>query len=178
MWSVRGRRAVAVQTYGTNHRPRIPAGGTDYARDVRTTTALPRSADLAVWFTAWVDGEVSLDDARDAIVAGDAAHDVVAMPGEAEPVPLILAMGRLRSAGAAAAGLALPVPGDPLGLAGPPVFNAAALESAEAVVFAGLDAGLVPHVAGAGVIWGYHPPSHGVRCPTSPRPTLPFGRRC
>ncbi len=157
MWSVRGRRAVAVQTYGTNHRPRIPTGGTDYARDVRTTTALPRSADLAVWFTAWVDGEVSLDDARDAIVAGDAAHDVVAMPGEAEPVPLILAMGRLRSAGASAAGVALPVPGDPLGLAGPPVFNAAALESAEAVVFAGLDAGLVPHVAGAGVIWGYHP---------------------
>jgi hypothetical protein len=124
---------------------------------VRTTTALPRSADLAVWFTAWAAGQVSLDDARDAIVGGDAAHDVVGMPGEAEPVPLILALGRLRSAGAAAAGLALPVPGDPLGLAGPPAFNADALEIEEAVVFEGLDVGLVPHAAGAGVVWGYHP---------------------
>jgi len=124
---------------------------------VRTTTALPRSADLAVWFTAWVAGRASLDDARDAIVGGDAAHDVVGLPGEAEPVPLILALGRLRAAGAVRAGLALPVPGDPLGLAGPPTFNADALEIEEAVVFDGLDAGMVPHVAGAGVVWGYHP---------------------
>jgi hypothetical protein len=124
---------------------------------VRTTTALPRSADLAVWFTAWARGHASLDDARDAVVGGDAAHDVVGMPGEAEPVPLILALGRLRAAGAVSAGLALPVPGDPLGLGGPPAFNADALEIEEAVVFDGLEAGLVPHVAGAGVVWGYHP---------------------
>ncbi|MDX5398505.1 MAG: hypothetical protein LPK92_02100, partial [Actinomycetes bacterium] len=82
---------------------------------MRTTTALPRSADLAVWFTAWAAGEVSLDDARDAIVAGDTAHDVVGLPGESEPVPVILALGRLRAEGATSAGLALPVPGDPLG---------------------------------------------------------------
>jgi hypothetical protein len=137
--------------------PRTLRSGTPYARDVRTTTTLPRSADLAVWFTAWVFGQASLDDTRDAIVGGDAAHDVVGLPGEAEPVPLILALGRLRAAGAVGAGLALPVPGDPLGLAGPPVFNADALEVGEAVVFEGLDAGLVPHVAGAGVVWGYHP---------------------
>ena len=124
---------------------------------MRTTTALPRSADLAVWFTAWAAGHASLDDTRDAIVGGDAAHDVVGLPGEAEPVPLILALGRLRAAGAVAAGLALPVPGDPLGLAGPAAFNADALEIEEAVVFEGLEAGLVPHVAGAGVVWGYHP---------------------
>jgi hypothetical protein len=123
---------------------------------VRTTTALPRSADLAVWFTAWATGQASLDDARDAIVASDTAHHLVGLPGEAEPVPLILALGRLRSAGAVAAGLALPVPGDPLGLAGPPAFNADALEAEEAVVMEGLDAGLVPHVAGAGVVWRYH----------------------
>ncbi len=110
-----------------------------------------------MWFTAWAASEVSLDEARDAIVGADAAHDVVGIPGEAEPVPLILALGRLRAAGAVAAGLALPVPGDPLGLAGPPSFNADALEIEEAVVFEGLDAGLVPHVAGAGVVWGYHP---------------------
>lgn len=123
---------------------------------MRTTTALPRSADLAVWFTSWATGEVSLDDARDAIVGGDAAHDVLGMPGETEPVPLILAVGRLRTAGASGAGLALPVPGDPLGLAGPPSFNADALEAEEAVVLDGVDAGLVPHVVGAGVTWRLH----------------------
>ncbi len=123
---------------------------------MRTTTALPRSADLAVWFTSWAAGEVSLDDARDAVVGGDAAHDVLGMPGESEPVPLILALGRLRAAGASGAGLALPVPGDPLGLAGPPSFNADALEAEEAVVLEGMDAGLVPHVVGAGVTWRLH----------------------
>ena len=123
---------------------------------MRTTTALPRSADLAVWFTSWATGRVSLDDARDAIVGGDAAHDVVGLPGESGPVPLILALGRLRASGAVTAGLALPVPGDPLGLAGPPDFNADALDAGEAVVCDGADAGLVPHVAGAGVTWVFH----------------------
>jgi hypothetical protein len=122
---------------------------------VRTTTALPRSADLAVWFTAWAAGQVSLDDARDAIVGGEAAHDVVGLPGKAEPLPLIMALGRLRATGATGAGLALPTPGDPLGLAGPPAFNADALEAGEAVVLTGVDAGLVPHVAGAGVVWTF-----------------------
>ena len=124
---------------------------------MRTTTALPRSADLAVWFTSWAAGEVSLDDARDAIVAGDTAHDVLGLPGETEPVPLILALGRLRGEGARAAGLALPVPGDPLGLAGPPAFNADAVDAEEAVVLDGVDAGLVPHAVGAGVVWRFHP---------------------
>lgn len=135
---------------------------------MRTTTALPRSADLAVWFTAWGAGHASLDDARDAIVGADAAHDVVGLPGEPEPVPLILALGRLRAAGAVAAGLALPVPGDPLGLGGPAEFNADALEIEEAVVFDGLDAGLVPHVAGAGVVWGYHPAASRRQVPDVP----------
>lgn len=123
---------------------------------MRTTTTLPRSADLATWFTAWVAGLASLDDARDAVIGEDAAHDVVGMPGESAPVPLILALGKLRASGATAAGLALPIPGDPLGLAGPPAFNADALEAGEAVVLEGLEAGLVPHVAGAGVSWVLH----------------------
>jgi hypothetical protein len=126
---------------------------------VRTTTALPRSADLALWFTAWITGRVSLDDARDAIVGSDTAHDVAGLDGDTGSTPLILALGRLRSAGATSAGLALPVPGDPLGLAGPADFNADALEKAEAVVLTGAEVGLVPHVAGAGVVWQCHPAS-------------------
>jgi hypothetical protein len=113
--------------------------------------ALPDAARLALWFTAWVGGRASLDDARDAVVAGDAAHDVVGLAEES--VPLIVALGLLRAERATGAGLALPEPGDPLGLAGPPPFNASALEAGEAVVLGGADLGLVPARAGAGVVW-------------------------
>lgn len=124
---------------------------------MRTTTALPRSADLALWFTAWATGRASLDEARDAVVGSDAAHHVVGLPGEDDAVPMILALGRLRASGATGAGLALPVPGDPLGLAGPAAFNGDALEAEEAVVLEEVDGGLVPHVTGAGVVWRFHP---------------------
>ena len=114
---------------------------------------LPVSALLALWFTAWCEGRASLDETRDAVVAGDAAHHVVGLPGSDDAVPLILALGALRAEGATAAGLALPVPGDPLGLGGPPAFNAEALEAGEAVVLAEAELGLVPVRAGAGVVW-------------------------
>jgi hypothetical protein len=114
------------------------------------------SAELALWFSAWTAGAASLDDARDAVVGGDTAHDVAGLPGTSDVVPLILALGRLRSSGTTGAGIALPAPGDPLGLAGPPDFNAAALEAGEGVVFDTADIGLVPHRAGSGVVWRYH----------------------
>lgn len=119
-------------------------------------TTLPTSAGFALWFSAWAAGAVSLDDARDAIVGEDAAHDVAGLPDERGSVPLILALGRLRAAGTTGAGIALPVPGDPLGLAGPSDFNTDALEAGEGVVFDGADLGLVPHRAGAGVVWTCH----------------------
>ncbi len=118
---------------------------------------LTDSVRLALWFSAWCEGEASLDEARDEVVGQDAAHDVVGLPGHgggrAEPVPLILALGMLRAERATGAGLALPEPGDPVGLGGPPAFNAEALEAGEAVVLRGVDLGLVPVRAGAGVVW-------------------------
>jgi len=111
---------------------------------------LPDSARLALWLSAWCAGTVSLDAARDGVVGTDAAHDVLV---EDDLEPLILAMGSLRSSGASAAGLALPVPGDPLGLGGPSSFNSAAIEAGEAVVVDGADLGLVPTRTGAGVVW-------------------------
>lgn len=113
--------------------------------------ALPRSARLACWYSAWVAGHCSLDDTRDAIVGGDAAHDLLGL--DDEPVPLVLALGMLRAQGATAATLALPVPGDPVGLGGPPDFNANALEAGEAVLLPGSGLGLLPGVVGAGVTW-------------------------
>lgn len=106
---------------------------------------------MALWFTAWCADETSLDQTRDAVVAADAAHDVAGLPSGVSP--LILALGELRSLGATAAGVALPVPGDPLGLAGPSGFNELALEQGEAVALTGVELGLVPHRAGAGVVW-------------------------
>lgn len=120
-----------------------------------STSTLPASADFALWFSAWVAGRVSLDDARDAIVGSATAHDVAGLPGESDVVPLILALGRLRSAGVTGAGIALPVPGDPLGLAGPTEFNINALDAREGVVLDGADVGLVPHRTGSGLVWTY-----------------------
>ncbi len=127
---------------------------------------LPDSARLALWFTAWAQGRASLDDARDAVVAGDAAHDVAGL--EDGTVPLIVALGLLRVERATGAGLALPEPGDPLGLAGPPAFNAEALEAGEAVVLCGADLGLVPARAGAGVVWRCLPATAARQVPDLP----------
>ncbi len=117
----------------------------------------PDSLRLALWYAAWLAGTTSPDDAVEAIVGDDAAHHVVGLPGEDDAVPLALALGRLRVLGAREAAVALPVPGDLLGLAGPAEFNTEALDAEEAVVLPGAELGLVPHRAGAGVVWRVHP---------------------
>lgn len=85
-----------------------------------------------------------------AIVGDDAVHRVEGLPGEAGPVGLTLALGRLRGLGVAGLRVALPAPGHPLGLSGPPEFNARALEAEEAVICHGAALGLVPEVRAAG----------------------------
>lgn len=148
--------ADATPTYGT----RVPdvvvrrTSPADVARTLRrVSTELPTSARFALWYTAWVAGATSLDTARDSIVGDSAAHDVLGLPDHDEPVPLILAMGLLRTEGARHAALALPVPGDPVGLAGPPAFNTEAVDAGEGVLLVGADLGLVPHAVGRGVQW-------------------------
>ncbi|WP_030590334.1 hypothetical protein [Streptomyces anulatus] len=110
----------------------------------------PRSGLLAAWGNALLAGLVSPDEAALAIVGQDAVHRVEGVPGEAGPVGLTLALGRLRGLGATGLRVALPVPGHPLGLSGPPDFNARALEAEEAVVAYGVPYGLVPEVSGVG----------------------------
>lgn len=110
----------------------------------------PRSGLLAAWGNALLAGLVSPDDAALAIVGEDAVHRVEGLPGEAGPVGLTLALGRLRALGATGFRVALPVPGHPLGLSGPPDFNARALEAEEAVIAYGVPYGLVPEVSEAG----------------------------
>lgn len=121
---------------------------------------------MAWWLSAWLRGDASPDELRDAVVGDDAAHDVADLD-DGGTTPLLLALGRIRASGAASAGLALPAPGTPAGLGGPREFNAAALEAGEAVVLSGAGIGLVPHRAGAGVVW---------RClPADRRPLVDLG---
>lgn len=110
----------------------------------------PRSGRLAAWGNALLAGFVAPDDAALAIVGEDAVHRVEGLPGESAPVGLTLALGRLRTLGATGLRVALPAPGHPLGLSGPPEFNARALDAEEAVVCEGAALGLVPEVYEAG----------------------------
>lgn len=91
-----------------------------------------------------------------AIVGGDAVHRVEGLPGEPGPVGLSLALGRLRALKVTGLRVALPAPGHPLGLSGPPEFNARALEAEEAVICQGAALGLVPEVHEAGPAGDVH----------------------
>ncbi|MFD9084603.1 hypothetical protein [Streptomyces erythrochromogenes] len=116
----------------------------------------PRSGRLAAWGNALLAGLVSPDEAAMSIVGEDAVHRVEGLPGESGPVGLTLALGRLRALGVSGLRVALPAPGHPLGLSGPPEFNARALEAEEAVVAVGAAVGLVPKVAEAGPAGDVH----------------------
>jgi hypothetical protein len=115
---------------------------------------------LAAWGTAALAGEVSPDEAADQVCGShDAAHRVVGLPDEPEPVNLPYALGRLRALGATGLRLVLPVPGDAAGLPGPPAFNERALGRGEAVVTTGsARLGLLAESRGT---WSVHPVGDG-----------------
>jgi hypothetical protein len=110
----------------------------------------PRAGRMTAYGNALLGGFVAPDDAVDAIVGGDAAHRMAGLPGEADVVGATLGLGRLRALGVIGFRLALPVPGHPLGLCGPPEFNARAQEAGEAVLAVGAALGLVPEVVEVG----------------------------
>jgi hypothetical protein len=104
--------------------------------------ALPHSATLAWWLTAWLRGHEQTDHVLDAL-----ADDTHLLAGGSAMDLLV----RARGTGASGAGLALPVDGDLLGLGGPRAFNEAALEAGQAVVVG--DLGMVPEEQGETVQW-------------------------
>lgn len=114
----------------------------------------PRSGRLAAWGNALFAGLVSPDEAAGRIAGEDDRHRVVLegaeSSGAAGQVGLTLALGRLRALGGTSLLVALPAPGHPLGLSGPPEFNASAMEAGEAVRVRGAGLGLVPRVRTAG----------------------------
>jgi hypothetical protein len=92
------------------------------------------SAVLVAWGNAWLTGHVGLDEAVDVVERLDGPHVVAGIPDQPGETPLRAGLAALRVAGMSALRLALPAPGDPLGLTGPPEFNAAAIEAEEAVL--------------------------------------------
>lgn len=93
-----------------------------------------RAGAVVAWGNTWLRGRASLDEASVHSTGDDQMHRVVGLPGEPDPVPWSIAFSRLKRAGVTRMQLALPVAGDPLGLAGPPRFNADATAAGAAVL--------------------------------------------
>ena len=132
---------------------------------------LPDSGWLAWWLTAWLRGRESPDALLAAVLGADAAHDVTGLAGPAESLPLVLALGPIRALGATAAGLALPVEGDPVGLGGPAPFNREALEYRRRWCWSARIGAWCPCARVAESCGGAFPPI-GDKCRTSARPTV------
>lgn len=140
-----------------------------------------RSGRFVAWGNAVLAGQVSPDTAAERICGRDRPHRVVcarwgvpadaARPGPSflpagEPSSLPVVLARLRAGGVQGLRLALPEPGDPLGLPGPVRFNELATAAGEAVLTVGPHPrGLVPEIlpedpdgpAGVQVVWRVHP---------------------
>ncbi len=116
--------------------------------------SLPDSAVLGLWLGSCLRGTVGPDDLAEAVRGDAPRHLVIGWPDSPEPFDLTLLPGAARRAGASGVRVALPAPGDPVGLAGPPDFNALALDAEEALVLDGPDpVGLVPEVDARTVLW-------------------------
>ena len=122
--------------------------------DAQHRPDLPPAVSCALWAGAWLDGGISLDEARDAITGPEVVHLVSGLPGQDEGTePLILGLGRFRRLGATGVRVAMPAPGDPVGLAGPPAFNELATDQGGAVLLGGTGWGLVPVPLGSSLTW-------------------------
>ncbi|MEJ7628264.1 MAG: hypothetical protein WKF54_01595 [Nocardioidaceae bacterium] len=114
--------------------------------------SLPDSARVACWLNAWLTGRESAD----AVITGLNGRGRLAEfagPEAGSWQAPALFLGELRRRGVRRASSALPVPGDPLGLAGPAAFNADALEAGGGVVLHGSRLGMVPVRAGGATTW-------------------------
>ncbi len=100
---------------------------------------------------AWPDGFADVD--------GPGRSGAQRGAAVAEALPVALAMGELRRRGATGLHLALPVAGDPLGIAGPPATTALVVDAGQAAVVGGAGLALVPEVVGRGVQWTAVPAS-------------------
>jgi hypothetical protein len=113
-------------------------------------SSLPVSAVLATWLDACRRGDAGPDDLA-AVVRGDDPRHLVSGLGEGGVVELDELPARLDGP----ISLALPAPGDPVGLGGPPALNLAAMDAGQAVVVGGV--GLVPVEDARTIVWTAQP---------------------
>ncbi|MCR1782893.1 hypothetical protein KVF89_10145 [Nocardioides carbamazepini] len=111
-------------------------------------SALPVSARLAWWGTAWLRGRLGPDEVVDAVRGDDVSHVVSSPDG---PSSLLLELAAARNHGADGVAAAFPAPGDPAGLRGPRELTTAAIEAGEVVLLPG--SALVPRQVGRAVEW-------------------------
>lgn len=107
------------------------------------------SALLALWLGAVRAGHAGPDDLAHVVRGDDPRHLVTLLSGEVQDLQ------ELAAGLAGQVSLALPVPGDPVGLGGPATFTLAAMEAGEAVVVGAV--GLVPEEDARTVLWRAHP---------------------
>ncbi len=112
-------------------------------------SSLPVSALLVTWLDAVRAGHAGPDELADAVRRDDPRHLVTGLPERG-----VLELQELPAALHGQLSLALPVPGDLVGLGGPADFTTAALEAGEAVVAGTI--GLVPEVDARTVVWRAH----------------------
>lgn len=124
--------------------------------------AVPPSASTACWLNAWLSQRESADAVIGGLLGGRSVVHFDSLDGGAR-LPPALFLGQLRRHGVSQVTVALPSPGDPIGLGGPTRFNADALEAGEALLLHGAGLGLVPQLSESTIRWGVSsasPPSY------------------
>jgi len=125
--------------------------------------SLPASALLCAWLGAVREGHAGPDDLEDAVRGHDPRHLVVGLRASLpaggavatmHPDQDLMELRELPRVLPEPPRLALPAPGDLLGLGGPPALNFAALEAGEAVVCGPV--ALVPELDARTVVWRAH----------------------
>lgn len=115
--------------------------------------AVPHAARTACWLNAWITGRESADAVITGILGEQAHMEFVVFGHDAPGLSPALLLGELRRHHIHQVSAALPSPGDPLGLGGPPRFNADALDAGEALVLWGAEVGVVPRTTGRSTRW-------------------------
>lgn len=107
---------------------------------------------MSWWGGAWLAGRTSADDVLDHA----SRHEW------GQPAEVLEVLGQLRRSGARGLRLVLPVPGDPLGLAGPAAFNLAALDAGQSCIAEAGGLGLVATRVDDATRWTVQPAIAGV----------------
>ena len=113
-------------------------------------SSIPRAASLTLWLDAWLRGAASPDDVLASL--DPSFHQVFLGLDPERPLATFEALGAIRLL-TTRVSVALTAAGDPAGLAGPPSFNAAAMDAGEALLLPDAGVGLVPAVVGGAVEW-------------------------